>query len=108
MASKIKQYLLKGNGWVAQLARAFGSYPRGREFESLPSYKKESTMVCGFFFHGEILDIIKKGKGRDYVSAPAKAYAYRILYFKLRFQLRILVSPANKKNPHICGFFFYL
>ncbi len=23
-------------GKVAQLARAFGSYPRGREFESLP------------------------------------------------------------------------
>lgn len=26
----------KRYGKVAQLARAFGSYPRGREFESLP------------------------------------------------------------------------
>ena len=30
-----------GNGAVAQLARAIGSYPIGREFESHPRYHKE-------------------------------------------------------------------
>ena len=32
----VKNNRKKGYGKVAQLARAFGSYPRGREFESLP------------------------------------------------------------------------
>lgn len=34
----ILQFNIVQNGKVAQLARAFGSYPRGREFESLPCY----------------------------------------------------------------------
>ena len=29
------------NGEIAQLARAFGSYPKGREFESPSRYHKE-------------------------------------------------------------------
>lgn len=36
-------------GKVAQLARAFGSYPRGREFESLLANKKDRNLIPVFF-----------------------------------------------------------
>ena len=42
---------IENYGKVAQLARAFGSYPRGREFESLPCYynKRVSRLTKLFF-----------------------------------------------------------
>ena len=38
-------------GEVAQLVRAFGSYPRGREFKSLPRYHYSRTFSSGWLEH---------------------------------------------------------
>ena len=42
--------LLIRNGDVAQLARAFGSYPKGRGFESPRRYQEE---ICSNFYSFE-------------------------------------------------------
>ena len=40
----IKNRLLsKQDGWIAQLARAIGSYPVGRRFESASSYQLDNN-----------------------------------------------------------------
>ena len=41
----------KSYGWIAQLARAIGSYPVGRRFESASSYQTKIThQTMGFIF----------------------------------------------------------
>ena len=43
--------LSKHYGWIAQLARAIGSYPVGRRFESASSYQTKIThQMMGFIF----------------------------------------------------------
>ena len=48
-----------GNGAVAQLARAIGSYPIGREFESLRRYQYvfKANLVVRFFVYKIIIVI---------------------------------------------------
>ena len=38
-------------GGVAQLARAFGSYPESRRFESSRRYQQETYLTVGFLFY---------------------------------------------------------
>ena len=52
-----------GNGAVAQLARAIGSYPIGREFESLRRYQyviKVNLIVRFFCISGKYIYVIIK------------------------------------------------
>ncbi len=55
-ASPLFWYIYLRCGEVAQLARARGSYPRCREFESPPRYEMKSPEAIGFrgFFNAHI------------------------------------------------------
>ena len=58
----LNRLLSRRNGWIAQLARAIGSYPVGRRFESASSYQTNIThQLMGFYF---IWQYIKHAKER--------------------------------------------
>ena len=48
------------NGEIAQLARAFGSYPKGREFESPSRYQYEFIIDRNIYFFVIFIVIILK------------------------------------------------
>ena len=63
----IKNRLLsKHDGWIAQLARAIGSYPVGRRFESASSYQSNLTNNmhrCVLFFSFFVIMQLVKQEG---------------------------------------------
>ena len=69
---------IENYGKVAQLARAFGSYPRGREFESLPCYFFLSFL--GWFAERKFLKKNTIGIADDYIATTSSAKSGDIIY----------------------------
>ena len=70
-------------GEVAQLARASGSYPAGREFESPPRYQKIKVMACPWllFFYNKmwVSRNFREARGRcELCFSKARKYPWGI------------------------------
>ena len=96
--------LLKCNlhGEIAQLARALGSYPKGRGFDSLSRYQYEDKDLLRVFFYSKILLVLPHSQAvRQWTLTPLRVSSNltgAAIFFDKKNKLCII---------HLTGSFYY-
>ena len=80
------------DGEIAQLARAFGSYPTGRWFESTSRYQKNTHFTVCFFIYGG------DGGSRTLVQ-----YSIHTNFYKFSLLFDFQKTTANKHAISFCS-----